>query len=134
MNPKNKKLAGADDGLSDAKNLPLRSVPMQVTMSTLGVPTAALYQKYFIDFNTGTTIDNIYNCNQIQHSISQGKFTTNWTFIYDNGYARFISPASSTALITGGVIEAIAAEQSDRDVAKTNAASERAAADAEANS
>jgi hypothetical protein len=107
MQSKNAKDTGADDGLSDPKNMPLRSVPMQVTMSTLGVPTASLYQKYFIDFNTGTTIDNIYNCSQIQHSISQGKFTTNWTFIYDNGYARFISPASATTLIISGELEAV---------------------------
>lgn len=114
MQSKNAKDTGADDGLSDPKNMPLRSVPMQVTMSTLGVPTASLYQKYFIDFNTGTTIDNIYNCSQIQHSISQGKFTTNWTFIYDNGYARFISPASATALIVSGAVEAISVAEADQ--------------------
>ena len=121
----------AEDGLSDANNMPLRSVPMQVTLSTMGVPTAQLYQKYFIDFNTGTTIDNIYNCSQIQHSISQGKFTTNWTFIYDNGYARFTSPISMESLINDGIIEKITAIQAERAAAaaKKKADAVRAAAE-----
>ena len=90
----------SSDGLADT-NLPLRASPMQVTLSSLGVPTAQLYQKFFIDFGTGTTIDNIYVCSQIQHSMSQGKFTTNWTFIYDNGYGKFTSPPAMSDIVSG---------------------------------
>lgn len=91
------------DGLSDLYELPLRSVPMQVTLTSLGIPTAQLYQKFFIDFNTGTTIDNLYTCSQIQHSITQGKFTTNWTFIYDNGYGKFAAPPSIKGILSGEI-------------------------------
>jgi hypothetical protein len=119
----------SSDGLAEVDNLPLRSVPMQVTLSTLGVPTAMLYQKFFIDFNTATTIDNIYNCSQIQHSISQGKFTTNWTFIYDNGYGRFTSPVNIGNLLIEKVSEkvdkAIADFESQLNARNAAAAEER---------
>lgn len=101
-----------NDGLSEVNNLPLKSVPMQVTLSTIGVPTAQLYQKYFIDFNTGTTIDNIYNCSQLQHSITQGKFVTNWTFIYDNGYGRFTNPPGLGSALLDGMQDAV--DESDK--------------------
>jgi hypothetical protein len=78
-----------DNGLTETNSLPLRVLPVQLTMTTVGVPTAQAYQSYFIDFDTGTSLDNIYQCTQIQHSIAQGKFTTNWTFILTDGYAKF---------------------------------------------
>lgn len=74
-------------------NLPLRTLPVQLTMTSLGCPIAKLYQKYFVDFFTGTSIDNLYMCNQIQHTINPGKFTTSWTFMQDTGgYSRFNKP------------------------------------------
>jgi hypothetical protein len=89
------------NNLEDAGGLPLRVSPVQVTMTTMGVPTAALYQTFFIDFDTGTSLDNIYNCTQLQHSISPGKFTTNWTFMYANGYGKFSNPPTVEAVISG---------------------------------
>lgn len=91
----------SNNSLEEAGGLPLRSVPMQVTMTTLGVPTSQLYQTFFLDFNTGTTIDNIYNCTQLQHSISPGKFMTNWTFAYTDGYGKFSSPPTEEAVKSG---------------------------------
>lgn len=78
-----------DNGLTETNALPLRILPVQLTMTTVGVPTAQAYQTYFIDFDTGTSLDNIYQCTQIQHTIAQGKFATNWTFILTDGYAKF---------------------------------------------
>lgn len=89
------------NNLEDAGGLPLRVSPVQVTMTTVGVPTAALYQTFFIDFDTGTSLDNIYNCTQLQHAISPGKFTTNWTFMYANGYGKFGNPPTVDAVISG---------------------------------
>ena len=78
------------NGLSMAKNsLPIRMSPAQLTMTSLGCPLANLYQQYFIDFGTGTTIDNLYTVSQISHTISPGKFETSWTFIYYDGYGKF---------------------------------------------
>lgn len=85
----------ADTNLEDPGRLPLRTNPVNITLQTAGVPIATLYQTFFIDFDTGTSIDNIYNCSQIQHGISQGKFVTSWTFIpSSDGYGKFTSPMS----------------------------------------
>jgi len=96
-----------NNGLQDSRGIPLLSVPMQVTMTTMGVPIAQLYQTYFLDFNTGTTIDNLYNCVQLNHSYAPGKFTTNWTFAYTQGYARFMAPPSVSSTINGALADAI---------------------------
>ena len=91
----------SNNGLEEGNGLPLRVVPVQVTMTTMGIPTAQLYQTYFIDFDTGTSLDNIYNCSQLQHSIAPGKFTTSWTFIYTDGYGKFGATKSVSEIITG---------------------------------
>jgi len=74
--------------------LPLRLLPMQLTMNTYGCPIAQLYQQYFLDFGTGTTLDNVYSCTQINHSFAPGKFETSWTFVYSDGYGRFYNAAA----------------------------------------
>ena len=71
------------------QNIPMRILPAQLTMTTAGCPLADLYQAFFIDFETGTTLDNMYLCSQIQHTFNPGKFQTNWTFLYQDGYAKF---------------------------------------------
>jgi len=107
----------SNNSLEEAGGLPLRAVPMQVTMTSLGVPTSQLYQTFFIDFNTGTTIDNIYNCTQLQHSISPGKFMTNWTFAYTDGYGKFSAPPSEDIVKSG---------QLDNVISEARAAAEEA--------
>lgn len=77
------------NGLEEVNNLPLRVVPIQLTMTTLGCPIAGLYQQYFIDLNTGTTIDNLYKLSQLSHTMAPGKFDSSWTFIYTDGYGKF---------------------------------------------
>lgn len=91
MKQRGSKATLGDNGLTETNALPLRVLPVQLTMTTVGVPTAQAYQSYFIDFDTGTSLDNIYQCTQIQHTIAQGKFATNWTFILTDGYAKFAS-------------------------------------------
>jgi hypothetical protein len=78
----------------------MRSVPASITVSSAGIPYAQLFQTYFIDFDTGTTLDNLYSASQIQHSISPGKFTTQWTFSYTDGYGKFSAPPSLAATVT----------------------------------
>lgn len=90
-----------DNGLFDLMGLPLRTTPVQLTLNTVGCPTMQLYQNYFVDFDTGTTIDNIYSCTQIGHAISQGKFTTSLTFAYLNGYGKFSMPQSVDMIVNG---------------------------------
>jgi len=115
----------SDNGLEGIGGLPLRSVPVQLTMSSLGVPNAQLYQTFFIDFNTGTTLDNIYNCTQIQHNITPGKFITNWTFMpSDKGYGKFSAPPSVDSAISKQLLEAINSKISEMDKEKKKKAAE----------
>ncbi len=69
--------------------IPLRVFPAQLTMTSLGCPLACGAQQYFIDFNTGTTLDNLYILTHFTHDFSPGKFETNWTFGYSDGYGTY---------------------------------------------
>ena len=80
-------------------NIPMRIIPAQLSMSTAGCPIADLYQNYFIDFGTGTTLDNLYVCTQLIHNFSPGKFDTNWTFVFTDGYGRFFGAAPISSML-----------------------------------
>lgn len=74
---------------SGAGGLPLRIIPAEMTMATLGCPTLAYAQVFFVDFNTGTSADNIYVVKGYTHSISPGKFETSIQFAFKDAYARY---------------------------------------------
>lgn len=95
----NSKNTTAPNG-SNTDGLPMRVIPAALTMTTLGCPLAAMAQQYFIDFNTGTTIDNLYIVTNISHTISQGKFETAWTFGFSDAYGRFESPLTIAEFIS----------------------------------
>lgn len=77
-------------GLTKA-NLPLRTLPAKVNMTTIGCPLINYMQQFFIDFNTNTTIDNIYGVNKLTHEISPGKFETKIDFVPLDAYGRYES-------------------------------------------
>lgn len=81
-----------EDGLGDQGNIPLRITPMNLSLTTLGCPIARNYQSFFIDFGTGTQLDNRYKVVELNHNLSPGKFVTTWKFIYDNAYAGLVTP------------------------------------------
>lgn len=95
------KNALSSNGLSENNDLPLRVVPVQLTMTTVGCPIAQNYQQYFIDLNTGTTIDNLYRCVSLSHTMSPGRFESSWTFAYTDGYGRFGHPPSLDSVVLG---------------------------------
>jgi len=70
-------------------NLPLRVIPASMGMTTLGCPLLTYGQLFFIDFNTGTTVDNIYGLTGLTHTISQGKFESNLTLTFYDAYGKF---------------------------------------------
>jgi hypothetical protein len=85
----------SENGLTQEENkLPMRIVPAQLTMTSFGCPTAEPYQSFYIDFGTGTTLDNLYASTQVAHTFSPGKFETSWTFAYADGYGKFFSATS----------------------------------------
>jgi hypothetical protein len=50
----------------------------------LGMPLVNRGQTFFVDFGTGTTLDNAYTVMSVNHSIKGGQFTTNITLNVTN--------------------------------------------------
>lgn len=69
--------------------LPLYVIPAKLSMRTLGCPLLSFAQMFFVDMNTGTTIDNIYGVTGITHSLTPGRFETNLDFAFYNAYGRY---------------------------------------------
>ena len=72
-------------------NLPMRIIPAQLSMTTIGCPIIQFGQKLFVDLGSNTTADTIYSVTGIQHQISAGKFETSLTLTVNEGYAQFES-------------------------------------------
>ena len=68
----------------------MRIIPTTLNLTTQGCPLIHFAQQYFVDFNTGTTADNIYGVTGITHSFSQGEFTTGIKFAPMDAYGRYI--------------------------------------------
>ena len=70
------------------ESLPLRIMPTQATVEIYGCPWVNFGQAVFLDFDTGTTIDNKYVVTGITHNLEPGKFTTQLTLTYGDNYGR----------------------------------------------
>ena len=81
--------------VSFGKDLPLRVLPSQANLTIFGCPFVNFAQYYFLDFLTGTTIDNIYAVTGIKHDISPGKFTTSLTMSYGDIYGKYENALST---------------------------------------
>ncbi len=82
---------------SEANSSPMWVIPAQASAQIIGCPLINFSQLIFLDFNTGTSIDNMYFVNGIKHSISPGKFTTDLTLVQQDIYSQFESKATSIA-------------------------------------
>lgn len=69
--------------------LPLRIIPASLSMQLLGCPIMNYMQHFFINFNTGTTADNVYAITGISHAISPGSFISNVTFTFADAYGKY---------------------------------------------
>ena len=74
--------------------LPLITFPVTLSLEMFGCPLINFGQQYFIDFQTGTTIDDIYRVNGVEHSFSPSDFKTNVQLIPVNRSGEFISTQS----------------------------------------
>lgn len=89
MNSKMGRANATQPNGSGIGGMPLRIVPASMSMSTMGCPLLVFGQQFFIDFNTGTTVDNIYNLTGIQHVITPGKFESQLTLTFYDAYGRY---------------------------------------------
>ena len=79
------------DGSSGA-GLPLRVIPGQLSLTTLGCPLVDYMQQYFVDLGTGTTVDNLYNITGLTHNISPGNYQTEIKLTFYDAYGQYESP------------------------------------------
>lgn len=56
--------------------LPLQIIPAELSVTTFGCPLIDFAQQFFVDFQTGTSVDNIYAVTGITHKISPGDFSS----------------------------------------------------------
>ena len=59
-----------------AGSMPIKLMPLKLTLNTMGCPVVKVGQQFFIDFGTGSSADNIYVVGSVAHSISPGEFKT----------------------------------------------------------
>jgi hypothetical protein len=71
--------------------LPIQIIPAELSVACLGNTNINLGQRIFIDFQTGTTVDNIYVVNGLSHTIGQGEFKTDIKFVFYDGYGKYRS-------------------------------------------
>jgi hypothetical protein len=57
--------------------VPMTVQPIECSLETLGCPLWEFGQQIFLDFGTGTSIDNIYQVTGIDHNLKSGEFKTN---------------------------------------------------------
>jgi len=80
--------------------LPLKVIPAQLTLTTFGCPLLSYAQLFFVDFNTGTTIDNIYGISGLTHTIVPGKFESQLTMAFFDAYGRYESAPTVNDYLT----------------------------------
>jgi len=58
--------------------------PNSITLDMIGMPMIGRGSSIFIDFNTNTSLDNIYTVRAVNHSLSEGNFSTNLDLVPSN--------------------------------------------------
>ena len=66
--------SGTDDGFDPG--LPMTVKPVTLSIDTFGCPYVNFGQQFFVDFQTNTTIDDIYAVSGVSHSLTPGEFKT----------------------------------------------------------
>jgi hypothetical protein len=77
------------------RGLPARMMPMQLSMEVIGCPLINFMQQFFVDFGTGTSVDNIYAVTGVDHIMSPGKFITKLKFAPLDAYGKYESLESN---------------------------------------
>ena len=83
----NKAKDGTQSGTADSLLQDVTVIPGVMNVTMLGCPSLQYGQQFFIDFQTGTTADNIYAATAITHTLRPGEFTTQCAF-------KFVGAAS----------------------------------------
>lgn len=69
--------------------VPLSVYPVELNMTSLGCPILRYGQEIFVDYNTNTSIDNMYYITGLQHKIEAGSFETTIKFTAVDAFGRY---------------------------------------------
>ncbi len=73
-------------------SIPMRLLPAAMDMTVIGCPLLEFAQQFFMDFNTGTTIDNLYAIVELNHNFSgNGKYETKIRWVPLDSYGKYYS-------------------------------------------
>jgi hypothetical protein len=73
------------------KGVPMTMFPIELTLDIFGCPLINFAQKFFIDFGTGTSVDNIYYVTGLTHTLQPGGFKTQVKMKQENALGKYIS-------------------------------------------
>ena len=91
--------------ITSDEDLPLQIFPSKATVTMFGCPIVNFAQYIYLDFETGTTIDNFYSITGISHSLTPGNFTTTLTLSYGDAYGKYRSATTSIKQLVADVAE-----------------------------
>jgi hypothetical protein len=80
---------------TDGDIVPLQMLPTEMTMETFGCPLINFGQQFFVDMDTGTTVDNIYGVVGLSHHLEQGQFKSSFKMINIDAYGSYRSAINS---------------------------------------
>ncbi|NBW58820.1 hypothetical protein EBR43_13810 [bacterium] len=75
--------------------LPMQVIPAELSLTTLGCPIVNYAQQFFIDFQTGTSLDNIYGVTGLTHKISPGNFSSEIKLAPFDAYGQYYNLMSN---------------------------------------
>ena len=98
INMKRQGVGNVPQGVVD-DGLPLTVRPVQLQLDVFGCPFVYFGQQFFVDFQTNTTIDDVYTVTSISHTISEKEFKTQLKLVPLNKLGQYRSMATTLATI-----------------------------------
>ncbi len=79
--------------------VPMQLIPAQLSISTIGCPLFSPMQRFFVDFGTGTSIDNVYFVTSVDSNISREGYKTDVKMSFGEGFATYRSLNQKLAMM-----------------------------------
>ena len=81
--------------------LPLQAFPGEMSVTCVGCPILEFGQEFYVDFGTGTTIDNVYIMFDFEHKLKAGSFETSFKLTQTDRHGYFRSEEGYKAAAAG---------------------------------
>jgi len=109
--------AFASPGETAAENVdtgvPMQLIPAQLSISTIGCPLFYPMQRFFVDFGTGTSIDNVYFVTSVDSNISREGYKTDVKMSFGEGFATYRSLNQKLAMMAANWSDATRGNNDD---------------------